>query len=257
MTDIQSVKPKSSKRIKTWVTVLLVLVTLVVGVLCYSYFRMPNQALLTIPAESFPVTEVISHPGIENFRIVTALEMYVESRSEFIEVTAELENGEPYSYLTAADEKAMSEVKAEDERLMVEATTDSIDTVYQYGISHYKEQEALDWMTPYSYNEKFVGDSATLLQILILEGIHKKKEWLTTDLTIGVTGALDVDGTVREVGAVELKSYSLAQEGIDIFILPATQLEQAKRFLTEEDTLQLVGVSTLEEAMNWLDQNAK
>lgn len=140
---------------------------------------------------------------------------------------------------------------------MVEATTESIDTVYQYGNSHYEKQEALDWIAPYSYNEKFVGDSATLLQILILEGIYKEKEWLSSDLTIGVTGALDVGGTVREVGAVELKSYSLAREGIDIFILPASQLEQAKRFLTEEDALQLVGVSTLEEAMNWLDKNAK
>lgn len=248
-------KPRSKWKVIVGIIVAVLLLTVALG--AYGYYTTPSETFVYYPGESIDVTEVIDHPGIENYKIVTVQMEYASSRSEFYSITDEIESGAPYFYLIETEGEEMTEILDETYEADLAATQESLDSIKNYANQHYDATEANEWLAPYNFNEEFMGDSATLLQILILEGIHQQKEWLDTDMTIGITGDLDADGTVLEVGAVDLKAYALARENIDVFILPQSQIEEAKTFLTAVDDIQIVGVETMDEAMQWLEQNVQ
>lgn len=248
-------KPRTKWKFIVGIIVTLLLVTVALGV--YGYYTTPSETFVYYPGESIEVTEVINHSGIDNYKIVTVQMEYASSRSEFYRITDEIDSGAPYFYLIESKGEEMTEILDETYEADLAATQESIDSIKNYANQHYDVAEAKEWLEPYNFNEEFMGDSATLLQTLILEGIYQQKEWLDTDMTIGITGDLDADGTVLEVGAVDLKAYALARENIDVFILPQSQLEEAKTFLTAVDDIQIVGVETMEEAMQWLEENVE
>jgi Lon-like protease len=72
-------------------------------------------------------------------------------------------------------------------------------------------------------------------------------EDLTRGHHVAVTGAIDGAGAVHEVGGVEFKVRAAEREGADVFLVPATEVEEAER--TASDDLRVIGVETLTEAI--------
>ncbi|WP_420437374.1 PDZ domain-containing protein [Candidatus Poriferisodalis sp.] len=72
-------------------------------------------------------------------------------------------------------------------------------------------------------------------------------EPLTGNLDIAATGTIHHDGTVGPIGGVPQKSHAVVRAGTDLFLVPASQVEQA--VAVAEPSVSVVGVETLEEAL--------
>jgi len=66
-----------------------------------------------------------------------------------------------------------------------------------------------------------------------------------------VTGTIDPDGTVGEVGGVKQKTVAVEQQGCEYFLVPPEELAAARQ-KAQGRHLQVVGVSTLNQALDFL-----
>ncbi len=64
-----------------------------------------------------------------------------------------------------------------------------------------------------------------------------------------VTGELELDGDVREIGGVKQKTIGAREAGADVFIVPDANAAEARR---NADGLEIVAVETFEEALSHL-----
>lgn len=79
---------------------------------------------------------------------------------------------------------------------------------------------------------------------------------LTGGGRVAVTGTIELDGTVGAIGGLRQKASAVAQTGVDVFIVPATQSEsdlEAAR-AAGGDGLEIIPVATLEEALEVLEE---
>ena len=79
---------------------------------------------------------------------------------------------------------------------------------------------------------------------------------LTGGGRIAVTGTIELDGTVGAIGGLRQKASAVAQTGVDVFLVPATQSErdlEAARAVAGDD-VEIVPVATLEEALAVLEE---
>jgi PDZ domain-containing protein len=72
---------------------------------------------------------------------------------------------------------------------------------------------------------------------------------LTGDHKVAVTGTINLDGTVGDVGGVAQKSVAARRSGADTMIVPADLVNDAKK---NAGDMQVIGVSTLKEALDAL-----
>lgn len=72
-------------------------------------------------------------------------------------------------------------------------------------------------------------------------------EPLTGSLDIAATGTIHHDGTVGPIGGVPQKSHAVIRAGTDLFLVPASQLEEA--IAVAEPSVAVVGVETLADAL--------
>ncbi|WP_419944141.1 S16 family serine protease [Candidatus Poriferisodalis sp.] len=72
-------------------------------------------------------------------------------------------------------------------------------------------------------------------------------EPLTGDLDVIATGTIHHDGTVGPIGGVPQKAHSTVRAGVDLFLVPASQAEEAAE--VAEPSVKVVGVETLAEAL--------
>jgi PDZ domain-containing protein len=77
---------------------------------------------------------------------------------------------------------------------------------------------------------------------------------LTGGGTVAVTGTIELDGSVGAIGGLRQKASSVAQAGVDLFLVPASQSEEDVAAAREAggDGLEIVLVATLEEALDAL-----
>lgn len=79
---------------------------------------------------------------------------------------------------------------------------------------------------------------------------------LTGGRRVAVTGTIELDGTVGAIGGLRQKASAVAQTGVDVFIVPATQsdadLEAARA--AGGDGLEIITVETLEDAIQVLEE---
>lgn len=66
------------------------------------------------------------------------------------------------------------------------------------------------------------------------------------------TGTIRANGTIGNIGGIEQKAYTVARKGADVFFVPAAQVEQARQ---GSDTLKIVGVETIEQMLQWLENH--
>ncbi len=72
-------------------------------------------------------------------------------------------------------------------------------------------------------------------------------EPLTGNLDIAATGTIHHDGTVGPIGGVPQKSHAVVRAGTDLFLVPASQVDEATA--VAEPSVAVVGVETLADAL--------
>ncbi len=72
-------------------------------------------------------------------------------------------------------------------------------------------------------------------------------EPLTGNIDVAATGTIHHDGTVGPIGGVPQKAHSTVRAGTDLFLVPASQADEAAA--VAEPSVTVVGVETLEEAL--------
>lgn len=79
---------------------------------------------------------------------------------------------------------------------------------------------------------------------------------LTGGRRVAVTGSIELDGSVGRIGGLRQKASAVAQMGIDLFLVPASQddaeIEAARQ--AAGDDLEIVPVGTLDEALAVLEE---
>jgi Lon-like protease len=71
-----------------------------------------------------------------------------------------------------------------------------------------------------------------------------------------VTGTIELNGSVGAIGGLRQKASAVAQAGVDVFIVPASQgaedIERARR--AGGDGLRIIPVATVDEALAVLEE---
>ena len=76
---------------------------------------------------------------------------------------------------------------------------------------------------------------------------------LTNGRKVAGTGTISVDGKVGEIGGVKYKLIGAKNKGVDIFLCPKENYEEAKKIIDEKKyDMKLVSVETLSDAINYL-----
>lgn len=70
---------------------------------------------------------------------------------------------------------------------------------------------------------------------------------LTAGRKVAVTGTIEIDGTVGDVGGVAQKTAAVRERGADVFLVPPGEFEEAKKHAG--DDLEIVSVANLDEAL--------
>ncbi len=97
------------------------------------------------------------------------------------------------------------------------------------------------------------GPSAGLMWALGLYDLLTPGD-LTGGRTIAGTGELGIDGAVYPIGGIEEKVFAAARAGADVFLVPEGNLGEARA--GGEDGVELVAVSTFDEAIEYLESAA-
>ena len=116
-------------------------------------------------------------------------------------------------------------------------------------ISTYAEMAELPFEIEFAV-ERVGGPSAGLsLTLALLEQLLPAE--LLAGLNVVATGTVDPLGNVGPVGGVEQKSHSVMRSGADLFLVPATQVDQATAVLG--DMIEVVGIDNLDQALAKLE----
>lgn len=70
---------------------------------------------------------------------------------------------------------------------------------------------------------------------------------LTAGRKVAVTGTIEIDGTVGDVGGVAQKTAAVREHGADVFLVPPKEFEEAKAHAG--DDLEIIAVASLDEAL--------
>lgn len=75
---------------------------------------------------------------------------------------------------------------------------------------------------------------------------------LTGGKHVAVTGTIDLNGGVGPIGGVQQKTFLAERNGVDLFIVPKDEADEAKKFA---GSMKVVGVSNLDEALAAIQAN--
>lgn len=98
-------------------------------------------------------------------------------------------------------------------------------------------------------SDRIGGPSAGLAFTLMILDVLTEGE-LTGGRKIAATGTIELDGSVGAVGGVAQKAVAVADAGVELFLVPAAEVEAARRHVG--DRLQVEPVETLDDALRIL-----
>lgn len=98
-------------------------------------------------------------------------------------------------------------------------------------------------------SDRIGGPSAGLAFTLGVLDVLTEGE-LTGGRKVAATGTIELDGSVGEVGGVAQKTVAVREAGIDLFLVPAAEEEQARRHAG--NALRVEGVEDLDDALRIL-----
>src|SRR5690625_5070239 len=206
----------------------------------------------------FPVTELIDELDDTTLYGVSVSSVLVNKRFDFVKFMWEKKTYyRQYAYVQLETEDELKNYFVEEFSHAVESEEAAIDSILDFSIDRYDEDEVEDVLTPLTWYEDYLGDSSTLLIMLTLIGMHEHKPWIHSSKKIAITGSLDEDGNVLPVGLVNLKAIAAEKNDADIFIVPKEHIDEAYELVGENTSLTIVGVETIEETIEWLDNNVR
>ncbi len=97
-----------------------------------------------------------------------------------------------------------------------------------------------------------------MMSLMVYSGLMEKD--LTKGRRVVGTGTIEENGDVGEIGGIKYKIIGAANKGVDIFLVPSDNYEEALNVMNEKNyKFKLVKVSTLKEAIQYLegDNNEK
>jgi PDZ domain-containing protein len=110
-------------------------------------------------------------------------------------------------------------------------------------------KERIDLPVPFEVDSQGIGGpSAGLMIALAVYDIVDPID-LAGGRRIAGTGTIDLDGTIGEISGIEQKVRAAQRRGADVFLAPAEQLTDAQRGLLAGSRLQVIGVTTFDEAL--------
>ena len=113
-------------------------------------------------------------------------------------------------------------------------------------------EEDLPFIDEFLSRENFVGDSAGLA-LGLTAAIYQKK--LENTLPIGVTGTLEPNGNVGEIGSIKEKMMIAEQNSFPLIIIPLKNLEEAETVKNEQKlTIEIIPVSNINEAIETIEE---
>lgn len=107
-------------------------------------------------------------------------------------------------------------------------------------------------------DENESGSSGGLITALSIYNSLTKKD-ITNGLTIVGTGTIDLNGNIGSIGGVEYKLKSAVKSGADLFIVPFDENYDEALQLKKENNydIKILGVSTFDEVINYLEKSVK
>lgn len=111
----------------------------------------------------------------------------------------------------------------------------------------------LDLPVPVDIESGRIGGPSAGLMIALTVYDKIAPENLSAGRRVAGTGTIDSEGTVGPIGGVGLKALAAYRDGADVFLAPAAQEEEAASLLPADAGMEVVGVGTLGEAIDALD----
>lgn|GEM_PF-2132429 len=225
----------------------------------YYYFKLPEQAIITVPGNMFSATELIEHLDDTSLHGLSVKRIIVEDKKEFFKyMWQEKKLYLDYSYIPYSTTDELLESRKTSVEQSLESELEAASSLEEYTINHYANDytEAEEVLAPLTWYMDYLGDSSTLLIMVSLIGMYENKPWFNSDTKIAMTASMDADGNVLPVGSVRLKTITAKSQKADVLFVPKEQLDQTKRLFHHFwRPIKIIGVETIEETLDWLDEN--
>lgn len=172
----------------------------------------------------------------------------IHSRKDLVSVIASKEVGSEVSIKVRHGNK---EYIRNAEVMLVEDT--KILGIIPYSIRSYKANPSIEIY----YSDSESGPSGGLMTTLAVYNSLVEED-ITKGLTIVGTGTIDSDGNVGEIGGVEYKLKGAENKKADLFFVPAgSNYEEAMALKEKKNySIKIVPISTFDEALQYLEENA-
>ncbi|MEG2378915.1 MAG: S16 family serine protease, partial [Bacilli bacterium] len=110
----------------------------------------------------------------------------------------------------------------------------------------------------FNFDSKESGPSGGLITTLTIYN-YLVKEDITNGLKIAGTGTIEPDGSVGEIGGIKYKLAGVVKKKADLFFCPAGENyeEAMKEKKKNKYKIKIIGVETLDEALNYLKNYKK
>ncbi|MGI6632226.1 MAG: S16 family serine protease [Bacillota bacterium] len=211
-------------------------------VLCAGF--LPSGFVAVSPGPVFSLTEMVEVSGRR------------DPATPFHMVTVAAEEANWYRALSAAVDprvslwdkkeltggKSLQQYQEEMERLMEETRIIAAKLAFKHA-GMPDTDEALSLVS--IENGEVLGPSGSLAFALQLSSILRDED-LAGGAAVAATGVLDESGKVSAVGGISHKAASCRDGGIDLFIVPKANLEEA---VSVAEDLCVIGVESLDEAI--------
>jgi len=225
----------------------------------YFYLKLPNLAIYTVPGKMFSATELVEHLDETNLHGLSVQQVITQEKNDFIKHMWDKRKLHLYyTYNEFTTTKAIVEDYQSSSKISLDYERKAIDSIVDYAFDEYavSDGDANDLLDPLTWYDDYHGDSSTLLIMISLIGMRENKPWFNTDTKIAITASMDDAGDVLPVGSVPLKTITAKKHNADVLIVPKAQLAETKVFPAYFwRPLTIVGVETIDETIEWLDNN--
>lgn len=225
----------------------------------YYYIKLPNQAIYTVPGKMFSATELVEHLDETSLYGLSVTQMATQEKKDFFKyMWDEKKLYLNYSYNVFTTTEEVIEGYQKSSEISLEYERKAIDSIVDYAFDEYENipGEAANLLDPLTWYTDYQGDSSTLLIMISLIGMRENKHWFNSDTKIAITASMDQAGNVLPVGSVRLKTITAKSDHADVLIVPKSQLSETKIFPSYFwRPMTIVGVETIDEAIEWLDKN--
>ncbi|MFV8826426.1 S16 family serine protease [Alkalihalobacterium sp. APHAB7] len=240
----------------------LLMVLFVVSImvlLSIAYFSIPTNAIISIPGTVTSMTEDIEMDQAANVHRVSVRNFIVYDRLDFLEYmwnNKELVSTFGYSSFDTNKDATVAALSREIEAL--ELKIEKYDVIFNFIMNRYSSEEEVDIvLNDLKFPDDAIGSSDSLAITLSLIGNYEQKPWMASEQKVVITGSLGEGGAVVPVGGVYLKALASKKDQADVFIIPQANIEEANRYMKRNSKPLIVAVETINEAIDWLDENIK